>query len=170
MREKAPVSPSKSSVTIPWPNKILVAFTVVILAFTALAFGGCPEALSTISILVKGHGLIVEVAGTPADRQCGLSQRKSLPEGRGMLFVFPTSKPLSFWMKDTYVPLSIAFLDEKGIIVGIEKMEPLQVTKRYRSPCPARYALEVQQGWFEIHGVHVGDTAHIRIPEGFNIY
>lgn len=155
---------------IRWFEKTFAVFVGFMLAFATLSFGACPENLSTISISVKGHGLVVEVAGTPADRQCGLSHRKSLPAGCGMLFVFPTSRPLVFWMKDTQMPLSIAFLDEKAVVVGIEKMEPLQVRERYRSPCPARYALEVNKGWFEKHGVRVGDTAKIQIPEGFNIY
>lgn len=153
---------------IPRPGKMLCMFAGFILASATFSFGACPDNLSTISISVRGHGLIVEVAGTPADRECGLAHRKSLPAGCGMLFVFPTSRPLVFWMKNTFIPLSIAFLDEKGVIVGIEKMNPLQVGKRYRSPCPARYALEVNQGWFETHGI--GNIVEIHIPKGFNVY
>jgi len=167
---KTDLNTCESTIMIRWPGKALCVFAGFILAFATLSFGACPENLSTISISVKGHSLIVEVAGTPADRECGLSHRNSLPAGCGMLFVFPTSRPLVFWMKNTQVPLSIAFLDEKGVVVGIEKMEPLQVRKLYRSPCPARYALEVNQGWFETHGVSVGNPAEIQIPEGFNIY
>ena len=152
--------------------KVLTFFVLggVFIFFSAFSAGACPEDLPTISIVVKGHRLLVEVAATPSARRCGLSHRESLPAGQGMLFVYPTSRPLIFWMKDTKIPLSIAFLDEKGKILGIKKMTPFDVSKRYPSSSPARYALEVNQGWFEGHGIDVGTAVVLEIPEVFNIY
>ncbi len=99
----------------------------------------------------------VEVADEPLERHLGLMYRRRLPEGHGMLFVFEYSKPLVFWMKNTYIPLDIAFIDDKMRICNIETMKPLDDTLRYRSRRPCRYALEVPAGYFERHGVRAGD-------------
>lgn len=129
----------------------------------------CPMPLPTTSITIGKHALTVEVAATPEARQCGLSRRDSLPENHGMLFVYPASTMMRFWMKDTLVPLSIAFLDDAGRIVSIQKMAPLDTGPRYKSPQPVLYALEVAQGWFETHGVRVGDRAELSLPPMLNI-
>lgn len=114
-----------------------------------------PE-LPTRELLVAGHRLTVEVAATPADRQVGLMFRKSLPEDRGMLFVFEDKALRAFWMKNTYVPLSIAFLADDGAILQIESMEPeTLIPHTSREPC--RFALEVNRGWFSRRGIGVGD-------------
>jgi hypothetical protein len=81
-----------------------------------------------------------------------------------MLFIYPTPGPRSFWMKDTIIPLSIAFLDDSGRILSIQQMRPMQTDKRYRSLQPVRYALEVNQGWFADHGIGVGDIVEMRLP------
>ena len=107
------------------------------------------------SIGVGPHQLQVEVAANPDDRALGLMHRKNMPEERGMLFVYKDEKPRSFWMKDTHIPLSIAFADRSGKIVKIKDMTPFS-TKPVKSLYPATYALEVNQGWFERHGVDVG--------------
>lgn len=80
-----------------------------------------------------------------------------------MLFVFPRPEPLTFWMKDTYIPLSIAFLDDEGRILNIEQMRPIQTREVYHSSGPSRYALEVNEGWFERHGIRAGDW--VELPE-----
>ena len=87
-----------------------------------------------------------------------------------MLFVFPTSKYASFWMKDTQIPLSIAFLDEDGRILDIQKMTPLDDEKRYRSGQPARFALEVNQGWFSANGIEVGDKVEFDLQGGQEMF
>ena len=130
----------------------------------------CPFDLPMISITVKDHLLDVEVAGTPEARACGLSHRRSLPADQGMIFVYPKETPLSFWMKDTEIPLSIAFLDDTGRILSIQDMVPMQTEERYRSPRPARYALEVNQGWFLEHGVEVGDVVRFQLPQVLKIH
>ena len=99
--------------------------------------------------------LQIEVADTYAKREYGLMNRKKLAKNRGMLFKFPYFNKLSFWMKNTYIPLDIAFLDDKGRILQIESMCPLS-TKPIVSNFPCRYALEVNKGWFEENGVKEG--------------
>ena len=86
-----------------------------------------------------------------------------------MLFIYPAPQPLVFWMKDTLIPLSIAFIDKTGRIVSIQKMTPLQTETRYRSPRPAPFALEVNQGWFEKQKIQVGSKVDLEIPMGLNI-
>jgi uncharacterized protein len=106
----------------------------------------------------------VEVADTDAKRQTGLMGRSVLPEDVGMLFAFEGDQTLSFWMRDTLIPLSIAYIDAQGRIVDIQDMQPLDdVTPHYVSAEPARYALEVNQGFFEQRGVTVGDAVELPV-------
>lgn len=86
--------------------------------------------------------------------------REALTRGEGMLFVFPESQPLSFWMKNTLIPLSIAYIDDEGIIIDILPMEPRDLSA-VSSSAPARYALEVNQGEFAYHRIKVGDKVVI---------
>jgi uncharacterized protein len=97
-----------------------------------------------------------EVADDKAEKMRGLMGRTALAEDAGMLFIYEREKPLSFWMKDTLIPLSIAYIDEDGRIIDIQDMEPLDETLQ-PSAEPAKYALEVNQGFFEERGVKVGD-------------
>ena len=71
-------------------------------------------------------------------------------------------------MKDTFIPLSIAFLDSTGRIMSIQQMDPNQTVERYRSPKPARYALEVNRGWFKMHHIEVGDKVAFYLPDGID--
>jgi uncharacterized membrane protein (UPF0127 family) len=88
--------------------------------------------------------------------------RTELGENRGMLFVFEEEQRLSFWMKDTHIPLSIAYIDSEGRIVDIQDMKPLDdELPDYTSSEPARYALEVNRGFFEERGVEVGDKVEL---------
>jgi uncharacterized protein len=104
----------------------------------------------------------VEIADTEAEQQTGLMGRSALAEDAGMLFVFEGEQALSFWMKDTQIPLSIAYFDAEGRIVDIQDMQPLDdVPPHYVSAEPAQYALEVNQGFFEEWGVMVGDTVEL---------
>ena len=113
------------------------------------------EALSDITLDIRGHKLTAEVAATDATRTTGLMFRRMMPENRGMLFVFPHAQPQSFWMMNTYLPLSIAFVDEQGVIVNIADMKPL-TTDPHPSAKPAKYALEMNQGWFAKRGIKAG--------------
>lgn len=103
------------------------------------------------------HRLIVEIASQADARAQGLMWRKELADNRGMLFVFPDRQIHCFWMKNTLVPLSIAFLRDDGTIVNIEDMQPRQEA----SHCPkerVRLALEVNQGWFAKRHIKAGQT------------
>ena len=124
----------------------------------------CPLVLPTATISIKGYTLTVELATTPAARACGMSHRDELPENHGMLFIFPDSRPRSFWMKDTKIFLSIAFLDDSGQIFSIQDMIPMRTDGFYDSSRPASYALEVNQGWFNKHGIYVGDVVEMKLP------
>lgn len=108
-------------------------------------------------IKINGVPLNVEIVQDPEARQKGLMNRDSLPEKQGMLFVFEAPQMLSFWMRNTFIPLDIAFIDENRRIVDIQHMEPLDETKQYISPRPALYALEVNAGWFAKHAIKPGD-------------
>ena len=106
----------------------------------------------------------VEVADDLAEQAKGLMDRTALGENRGMLFVYPEEWKLSSWMKNTQIPLSIAYIDSEGRIVDILNMKPLDDRPpHYVSSEPAQYALEVNQGFFEKWGVKVGDR--VELPE-----
>lgn len=106
-----------------------------------------------------------EIADTEETRNRGFMERESIPDGTGMLFVFEKAQRLSFWMKNTPHPLSIAFIDSHGKIRDIFDMKPYSVASTI-STVSCRYALEVPQGWFEKVGVTVGDTIPC-LPEQF---
>ena len=151
-------------------KKSLVSFAIgIILILIAHTGWSCPFELPTIRVAIKGHDLTIELATTPEARSCGLSLRDSLPTNRGMLFVYAEPDILTFWMKNTRMPLSIAFIDTAGRIVSIQKMNPFPLTTVYASPVPALYALEVNQGWFEENGIAVGDVVEFSLPITLNI-
>ena len=103
-----------------------------------------------------------EIAATPDSRRRGLMFRESLPEDHGMLFLFPRDRVLGFWMKNTPLPLSIAYADADGRIVRIADLEP-HSESTVSSGTPARYALEMSRGWFARNAVLEGDQI-LRIP------
>jgi uncharacterized protein len=104
--------------------------------------------------------LDIEVASTQEERARGLMEREDLPDGNGMLFIYPEPRILSFWMKNTLIPLSIGFFDQERRLINIEEMNPPAGDNlpTYKSRKPAQYALEVPQGWFERHGVRTKMT------------
>ncbi|MBI4726341.1 DUF192 domain-containing protein [candidate division TA06 bacterium] len=109
-------------------------------------------------LLTIGRAVLwVEVAEDEASRSKGLMHRRQLPEDEGMLFVFEYPQPLSFWMKNTYLPLDIAFVARDGSILNILKMKPLDEGPRYASQGPALYAIEANAGWFQKNGIKAGD-------------
>ena len=111
--------------------------------------------LPTTPLTIGTHKLTAEVATTPDQRSLGLMNRFSLKPDHGMLFVFEKNEPLTFWMKNTYIPLSIAFIAPDGRIVNIEDMKPLTEETHYSSG-PAMYALEMKKGWFAERGIGPG--------------
>ena len=100
--------------------------------------------------------LKVEIADSPSEREKGLMFRYSMPDDRGMLFVFENERNLAFWMKNTFIPLDIAYISARGLINEIYRMEPLDYSKVYTSKKPAKYALEVNAGWFKKNGIKPG--------------
>ena len=133
-------------------------FLIIFLA----AFSGCSglEKFEKKDITIEGRGgtvpLRAEIALTAAQQQQGLMYRKDLKDGQAMLFIFDRDEVLSFWMKNTLIPLSIAYIAADGRILEIYDMQPgnLNPVKSSRS---ARYALEVPQGWFGRAGLGPGD-------------
>jgi uncharacterized membrane protein (UPF0127 family) len=155
-------------------NIPLIRYGIAILAAIIchcfpLSATACPLKLPMKTILIKGHKLTIELAFTPKSRSCGLSNRYALDENHGMLFIFPNAAMQKFWMKDTHIPLSIAFISDSGEITNIEKMVPNQTHEQYNSSEPVRYVLEVNQGWFDSHGIEAGDTAEFNLPMILNI-
>lgn len=102
----------------------------------------------------------VEIADDEAKRLKGLMGRTELAENAGMLFVFEEEQPRSFWMKNTLIPLSIAYIDAEERIIDTQEMQPLDETV-HPSAGPAMYALEVNQGFFKERGVEVGDRVEL---------
>jgi uncharacterized membrane protein (UPF0127 family) len=139
------------------------AFLVIALILTLASCGDEPPPykLERVRLRVKDKIIVAECARTPREQARGLMYRRSLGKNDGMLFIYDSPRYLSFWMKNTRIPLSIAFLDGKGKIVRIEHMRPYDSTTLHPSLQPVRYALEMNQGWFEKNGVGVGDVIEI---------
>jgi hypothetical protein len=112
--------------------------------------------LRTVEVKVGGVPITVEIADTPALRERGLMYRDSLPLNHGMLFVYPDEEVRSFWMRNTRIPLDIAFVDRNGTIVNVERMEA-RTDDNTLSAAPVMYALEMQAGWFAENEVGAGD-------------
>ena len=132
------------------------------LLFSVLAAGALAAAqpvssaeLPTTKLSIGKHTLTAELAASPAEQQTGLMNRFSLKPDHGMLFVFREPQPLAFWMKNTFIALSIAYIDARGRIIDIEDMAP-QTENTHPSSGPALYALEMKKGWFKEHGISVG--------------
>jgi uncharacterized membrane protein (UPF0127 family) len=109
----------------------------------------------------KHVSISVEVALSDKDRMYGLMNRKSLPENEGMLFIFSREQYLNFWMKNTSIPLSIAYIDAYGVIKEIQDMKPMDASITYPSKYPVKYALEVNLGWFEKNNISSGSRVNI---------
>jgi len=114
------------------------------------------QVVRTTRIRIGGVEVMAEIADNDELRAQGLMNRDSLAENHGMLFVYGTAQVRSFWMRNTRIPLDIAFIDTNGVIINIEQMEP-QSDQNYFSQGPMLYALEMDQGWFEAKGVGPGD-------------
>ena len=126
------------------------------LAAAAVALAAAAQdKLPTLALSAGIHVIQAEVANTFPSRAQGLMFRKSLAANQGMLFVFPDTGPQCMWMRNTYVPLSVAFIDEAGVILNIADMKP-QTEDSHCAAKPARYALEMNHGWFAAKGVKPG--------------
>ncbi len=135
--------------------------------FAVFGFASCekPRALETITLKIDGHAFKVEVARTLQEQQRGLMYRRKMPENAGMLFVYESDRRLSYWMKNTHIPLSIAYISAGGTIVEIHDMEP-ESLRGIDSTRSVRYALELNRGAFERIGAESGSV--IEFPDGFH--
>lgn len=121
---------------------------------------------NSIAIIFPKHNLKIyaEIADNNLEREKGLMGRNFLAQNRGMLFIFDSEAPQSFWMKNTLFPLDIAFMSEEGKIMDIkENFQPCEsdICETYISRAPAKYALEINAGLFRKHGVSIGDFVKI---------
>ena len=121
-----------------------------------------PAEAGQVRMRVGRETFTLEVADTPKAQQLGLMHRRSMPQDRGMLFVFEDERERSFWMKNTHIPLDIIYADAAGIVVSVKQMKPLDETG-VPSDGPARYAVELNQGAARRAGVATGDV--LQIPE-----
>lgn len=125
------------------------------LALSLLLANAGAWAMPVLELTAGIHRIEAEVAATYADREQGLMYRKTMADHHGMLFVFPAAGIECMWMRNTLLPLSVAFLDDKGTILNVEDMQP-QTTTNHCAARPARYALEMNLGWFARRGLGKG--------------
>jgi hypothetical protein len=138
------------------PRKRTAARRLIGIALAACAFSLAVAAeLPTLALTIKAQHIDAEVAATRETRERGLMERFSLRPDRGMLFVFAQPQRIAMWMKNTYVPLSVAFIDRDGTILNIAEMQP-QTETVHPSTGAALYALEMRAGWFKERGVGPG--------------
>lgn len=146
--------------------KLVVAsilLLTVILFYSFISVDSKPQAqyLNTQEVKINNHTLTLEVADTEKERRTGLMHRKNLDNSDGMLFKFNSSKPRSFWMKDTYIPLDIIFLDKNKQVVDIKQAEPDTgeiIPNRYTSEKPAKYVVELEKNAHKTYNISQNDT------------
>ena len=135
-------------------TRVAIAFCLSALVAQAPAQDAAQK-LPAISLNAGMHLIQAEVAQTPDQRSTGLMFRKTMGANEGMLFAFEQPQPQCFWMKNTLLPLSIAFLADDGSVVNIEDMKP-QTLDGHCSKEPVRFALEMNVGWFAKRGIQAG--------------
>lgn len=147
----------------PSPTRLawLAAALLALGLLTALAGARQPQGLpqtglEVVELRIGNRVLTAELADTEAARRHGLMFRESLPENHGMLFVWEEPARYAMWMFNTPLPLSVAFIDAEGRIANIAHMQP-HSTRVHEAVRDVRYALEMEQGWFERHGIAAGD-------------
>jgi uncharacterized membrane protein (UPF0127 family) len=122
----------------------------------ALPVQSSADPLLTYPLKIKGHTVRAEVAISDEEKRTGLMFRRHLGENSGMIFPYETASRWAMWMKNTYIPLSVAFIDAGGRIINIEDMQPL-TEDAHQAAGPAKYALEMNLGWFAKRGIGKGD-------------
>ncbi len=137
-----------------WHSAIARVSVALLMVYTGL--GQAHAQLRTEVLQARFFQITVEIADTPASRTQGLMGRPTLPNNHGMLFVFDRPEPQCFWMKNTPLPLTIAFIADDGRIVNFADMQPFS-EQPHCSASPVRFALEMEQGWFKRRGLLAGD-------------
>ena len=145
----SPPSPKRSG---PTP---IALFLWLALASSGFAQDAPQLALPRMQLSAGMHRIDAQVARTPEHRQTGLMFRKAMPQHEGMLFIFDEAGQQCFWMKNTLLPLTAAFVDDDGTIVNTEDMAP-ETTQSHCSKRPVRFVLEMNQGWFAGKGIKAG--------------
>jgi uncharacterized protein len=131
-----------------------VAFAGLFAALS-LAVPAAGAEMPVLELSAGVHRIEAEVASNGPSREEGLMFRRQLGPSKGMLFVFPQSARHCMWMRNTYLPLSVAFLDEQGAILNVEDMQP-ETENNHCAAKPARFALEMNLGWFQKRGIGSG--------------
>jgi uncharacterized membrane protein (UPF0127 family) len=140
---------------MPKITQLLASLCVALLATSANAQTGPQPKLDTVKITAGMHVIQAELAVSPQQQATGMMMRTEMGANEGMLFVNSDSSTRCFWMKNTLIPLSIAFLADDGTIVNVAEMQP-RSEESHCSAKPARYALEMRQGWFSKRGIKAG--------------
>ncbi len=135
----------------------VASFALLLIVGGVLAQETAQVALPAITLSVGGKAVTAEVADEPQERVTGLMFRRNLAQDSGMLFVMPEPERAAFWMKNTRLPLSVAYINQSGMILEIHDLQPLD-----EKPVPSAfsniaYALEMEQGWFLRNGIMAGD-------------
>lgn len=133
----------------------LLAFVLLMLGAAQAQPAGEPQRLPVTQLRAGMHLIQAEVAQNDQQRAIGLMHRRSMPVNNGMLFIFEAPSQQCFWMRNTLLPLSIAFVADDGSIVNISDMQPMS-DDSHCSAKPVRYALEMNQGWFAKRGLKAG--------------
>ena len=138
-------------------KKLAATFLLTLLAGHSTVHGqGLPQTdLPRTKLSVGMYQIDAQVAASPEQREIGLMFRKDMPQHEGMLFIFESPSRLCFWMKNTPLPLTAAFVADDGAIVNLENMKP-HTTESHGSTKPVRYVLEMNQGWFAKKGIKPG--------------
>lgn len=132
-----------------------LAFLLMLAAFAQAQGSGQPQNLPTVTLQAGMRNIVAMVAKTPEQRQIGLMYRREMATHEGMVFVFEQPNVQCFWMRNTPLPLSAAFVEDDGTIVNIEEMQPMNDTS-HCSKKPVRYVLEMNKGWFAKANIKAG--------------
>ena len=136
-----------------WARRIAVAAALCVAAWASAQ--EIPQRLEQIRLNAGIHLINAELATTPQQREIGLMMRRSMPANDGMLFVFEQPGQQCFWMKNTLIPLAVAFIADDGSVVNVDEMAPM-TEKSHCSAKPVRFVLEMNQGWFAKRGIKPG--------------
>lgn len=142
--------------TITRITGISIFFSILVLINSSCR-PGLKSDLPVVQLTIDGNKVLAEVANTEPTRMAGLMFRKDMGADNGMLFVFSDSEIRAFWMKNTLIPLSIAYMNEKGMIENVLEMPP-QTEQSFMSAGSAQFALEMNAGWFTRHKIKPGDV------------
>jgi len=149
----------KTTATVKFSRSVLHALLAMVIAcwcHSSMARAPVTTGLPTISLKVGNQSIQAEVAATDESRQRGLMFREKMARNEGMLFVFPQIAYHAMWMRNTPLPLSVAFLDDRGKILSIHEMQPF-TEQSHQAAGPARFALEMNSGWFSANRIFAGD-------------